>query len=370
MANQPVPDFAAARSRRQQTRAAGLDPNHWYAVARADRLRPGHLEETRFLGRPIVLFRGADGVPGAIENRCAHRHVKLSLGQVSGCHVVCAYHGWRYDAAGRLAAIPHETFGKPIDRIRVASFPVRQRYGLIWLFPGDPTRAEATAMPEIPELESTTPWPHLSIDFTWAAHHSLIVENVSDFTHAHLHRKYRPFSGARLTDLETVGDQVRLSYDVLVGDGRFSKHFVDRSRVRVDRMELCFDYPYQRSDTGGRIKHWCFLLPLDDRTTRVFFLFYFDAVRIPLLRLPMPRGLQRVLMLLARPLLIRPLLGQDGGMVEAEQAAYERDPHAAAYELNPAVGAFQDLIVARWRAHLAGRTAPEASEPKVAREPA
>jgi hypothetical protein len=358
-------DFASARTRRQRARAAGLDPNQWYAVARSNELRRGGLLETRFLDRSIVVFRGTDGVPAALENRCAHRHLKLSLGEVRGCDIVCAYHGWSYDASGRLVSVPHETFNRPIDRVRIARFPVRERYGLIWLFPGDPTDAETTAMPEIPELEPPNPWTNLLIDFTWTAHHSMIIENVSDFTHAHLHRKYRPFSGARLTDLETVGDQVRLSYDVLVGDGRISRHFVDRARVKVDRMELCFDYPWQRSDTGGRIKHWCF----DHRTTRVFFVFCFDAVRIPLTRLKMPRFLSRALMLAARPLLIRPLLAQDGRMVEAEQQAYERNPNAASYELNPAVGAFQDLIVARWADHLARLARRDARE-EAAREPA
>ncbi len=208
-------------------------------------------------------------------------------------------------------------------------------------------------MPEIPELESPAPWASVAVDFVWAAHHSLIIENVSDFSHAHLHRKYRPFNDAKLTDLETSGTQVRLSYDVLVGDGRFSKHFVDRSRVKVDRMDLCFDYPYQRSDTGGRIKHWCFLLPLDRphhaRVLPVLFRCCAGAAAAP----TDAARLQRLLMRAARRLLIRPLLAQDGRMVEAEQQAYERDPYVAGYELNPAVAEFQKLIVGQWRRHLA-----------------
>ena len=51
-------------------------------------------------------------------------------------------------------------------------------------------------MPEIPELEGPAPWASVAVDFVWAAHHSLIIENVSDFSHAHLHRKYRPFNDA------------------------------------------------------------------------------------------------------------------------------------------------------------------------------
>ena len=169
-----------------------------------------------------------------------------------------------YDGAGNLVSVPHELFGRKMPRVRIASFPVRTRYGLIWIFPGDPARAEEVPMPELPELEGGEAWACAPLDFTWQAHHSLIIENVSDFTHAHLHRKYRPFSSAKLVDYEPGGNQVRLNYDVLVGDGRWSRHFVDRRRIDVNRMELCFAYPHQWSNTDDKIKHWCFVLPLDE----------------------------------------------------------------------------------------------------------
>jgi phenylpropionate dioxygenase-like ring-hydroxylating dioxygenase large terminal subunit len=228
---------------------------------------------------------------------------------------------------------------------------VRIRYGLIWIFPGDPARAEEVPMPELPELEGAHAWACVPLDFTWQAHHSLIIENVSDFTHAHLHRKYRPFSDAKLVHYEPRGGEVRLTYDVLVGDGRWSRHFVDRQRIDVNRMELCFAYPHQWSNTDGKIRHWCFVLPLDGRTTRVFFLFYFAELRIPLTRIAVPRWLMSALLRISNRLMIRPLLMQDGAMVEAEQRAYEAEPDAPAIELNPVVTEFQRLIIAEWRRH-------------------
>lgn len=39
----------------------------------------------------------------------------------------------------------------------------------------------------------------LALVFTWQAHHSMIIDNVNNFTHAYLHRKYRPFVDAKLT---------------------------------------------------------------------------------------------------------------------------------------------------------------------------
>jgi 4beta-methylsterol monooxygenase len=344
--------YAAARSYRQKARAAGLHPDHWYAVE-YDALIPRQgVVEVKFWGRSIAVFRGDDGKLRAIENRCAHRQVKLSLGEVTGCRLTCAYHGWSYDEDGRVVDIPHELHGREISKVKVPSYPVRSRYGLVWLFPGNAAEAEAKPIPDIPELEGRDRWACVPIDFTWRAHHSIIIDNVSDFNHAHLHRRYRPFVDAKLTRCESVGDSVGLSYDVVVGDGRFSRFFVDRKQVRTDHMELGFDYPYQWSNTGDKIKHWCFLLPIDERTTRVFFLFYFDALKIPFTPFKMPRSVLTPFLMLANRMLIVPLLRQDGVVVEAEQEACEAAAGAPFVEFNPAVPMFQRLIVRRWEDYL------------------
>ena len=351
------PPFSAARNPREKARSAGLHPDHWYAIEYDDRVARGQVIETKFWERSIALFRGGDGGLRALENRCAHRHIKLSIGQVTGCNLTCAYHGWSYDDQGHLSKVPHELFGRQFGKVKIRSYPVRVRYGLIWLFPGEPALAETTPMPEIPELEGNDCWACVPVDFTWRAHHSIIVDNVSDFTHAYLHRRYRPFVDAKLTRCETVGSKVELSYDVIVGDGRFSKLFVDRGRVRTDRMDLAFDYPYQWSNTGDRIKHWCFLLPIDKRTTRAFFLFYFDALKIPFTPFRIPRAVMKPFLRLANRFLIKPLLNEDGIAVEAEQDAYEISAGAPFIEFNPAVTMFQKLIARRWEDFLSSEPA-------------
>jgi phenylpropionate dioxygenase-like ring-hydroxylating dioxygenase large terminal subunit len=338
-----------------------MHPDYWYAVEFEKDVPRGRVVEVKFWGCSIALFRGADGVLRALENRCAHRHVKLTIGQVTGCTLTCAYHGWTYDADGRLVEVPHELFGRQFGKVKIRSYPVRSRYGLIWLFPGNPQLAERTPIPEIPELEGPARWACCPIDFTWRAHHSIIIDNVSDFTHAYLHRRYRPFVDAKLSSCETVGDKVELSYDVVVGDGRISKLFVDRKRVRTDRMELGFDYPYQWSNTGDRIKHWCFVLPIDEQTTRVFFLFYFDALKIPFTPFRIPRAVMTPFLKVANRLLIVPLLSEDGVAVEAEQEAYEISAGAPFIEFNPAVTMFQKLIARRWEEYLASQSAPPAA---------
>ena len=347
------PSLEEATNRRQKVRAAGLDPNHWYAVEHDAALARGAVVEVRFWGRSVALYRDEEGRLHALENRCAHRQLKLSKGLVRKNDLVCAYHGWSFNGCGELADVPHDLFGKKKPACKLDTYPVRVRYGLVWIFFGDPERADATAMPEIPELEGPRAWECVPVDFVWAAHHSMIIDNVSDFTHEFLHRDYAPFTGAKLTQLETVGDAVHLAYDTKVGGGKISGLFVDRERVDTSSMKLCYQYPYQWSDTDGKIKHWCFVLPIDERTTRTFFLFYFDSFVVPFTKVRIPRRLMRPFLRLSNRMLVRPLLAQDGVAVEAEQEGYESHWDAPVAEMNPAVNAFQALTVRKWEEHLA-----------------
>lgn len=347
------PTFEEARNRRQKVRAAGLDPDYWYPVEHASKLKKGDVTEVTFWKRTIALFRGDDGQLRAVENRCAHRQLKLSLGHVEGCSVVCPYHGWVYDGQGKVVEMRHELFGRDMPSIKIPHFPVQERYGLIWLFPGDPERASERGIPDIPELEGKKRWACVPVDFTWQAHHSMVIDNVSDFTHAYLHRRFRPFTDAKLRKLEATEDRVWLAYDTKVGRGRFSGLFVDRTAVNTNYMELCYEYPYQWSNTDGKIKHWCFVLPIDERTTRAFFLFYFRSLKVPLVPLTIPRWMMTPLLQVANKLLVGPLLSEDGWAVEAEQTGYEKHYAAPIAELNPAVHEFQKLTVRKWEEHLA-----------------
>ena len=351
------PGFKEAGNLRQQARAAGMDPDYWYAVEEVRRVKPGTVVEVIFWKRSIALFRGTDGSFHAIDNRCAHRQLKLSMGEVQGCRLVCSYHGWQYDGNGRCVGIPHDLSGRDLPKLPLRTYPVKVRYGLVWLFPGNPEQAEMRRIPDIPELEGPERWACELMIFNWSAHHSMVIENVSDFTHAHLHRRYRPFEeGAVLTRCETVGDNVHVAYDTQVGRGRISGKFVDHNRLNTNHMELCYQYPYQWSNTGDAIKHWLFVLPIDERTTRAFFLFYFESLKVPLLPVRIPRFAMTAVLKISHRVLIGPLLTQDGVAVEAEQQGYERHWDAPPIEYNPVIRVFQNVTVRKWREYVARGT--------------
>ena len=120
------PGFDDARTQRQKARAAGLHPDYWYPVEYDRAVRRGQVIEARFWNEPIALYRGGDGRLFALENRCAHRQLPLSLGHVDGCRLTCMYHGWCYDTTGRLVGVPHpRAYGETLDRNALGLVPVK-----------------------------------------------------------------------------------------------------------------------------------------------------------------------------------------------------------------------------------------------------
>jgi nitrite reductase/ring-hydroxylating ferredoxin subunit len=361
----PPPSFEQAKNRRQKARAAGLDPNYWYAVEESSCLKRGRSMETKFLGRSIAVFRGKDGRVRAVENRCAHRHIKLTQGKVVDCQLVCPYHGWSYDGDGK-ATIPHDLFGHKEPNIRIQTVPVKERYGLIFVFPGDPELAKERDIPLIPELEGAKPWPHAFVKFDCPGHHSMLLDNVSDFTHGFLHRKYQPFSGTDLLRCEEIGDRVELEYKSRIAAGRLQNMFIDRSESDCDHMLACYDYPYHWSNTDGRIKHFLFTLPIDENKNRHIFIFYVrrDTIKLPLLGPRLPHWFVSKMMKAQRYMTLQPLLGQDVWVIGHEQDGWERHWDRPSPELSPVVKAFQDLTIRKWDEYLASRR-PSVCEPEL-----
>lgn len=344
---------------RWKTRRAGPSGNYWYAVELEGNLRPGQVREVVFWGTSIALYRGGGGVVSALVNRCAHRHIRLSIGQVQDDCLTCIYHGWRYDGDGRCVHIAHEIGPgrKPLPNIRIRSYPVRVRYGLIWLFPGDPALADRVPLPSIPCLEGGRPWPFVPIDMTIKAHFSTIIENGCDFYHAFLHRKYKPFTDSHLEEHHRDGDTVHMTYTSKQGEGWLARLGTPQGGKDLNSMVLWYQYPYQGSDMDGKYIQWLFVLPIDEATTRCFYLFLWGPMVVPLLRLDVPFALRRPILKAINAVYLEPLLREDRLVLEEEQEALRVHGGERSIEVNPIVQAFQRLTLEKWEAYVASERA-------------
>ncbi len=352
------PSFDQATSVRHKAWAAGFDPAYWYAVEHDDALAPGEVKEIVFQGTAIALFRGRDGQLGAMEDRCAHRHVKLSTGQVQGCKLTCRYHGWSYDADGKLTDVQHELFDKPFPKVKLRSYPVAVKYGLIFVFFGDPALMAERPLPTIPELEGDDPWMSVPVDFTMKCHPTAYINNVMDSTHvAALHTRFqtRSLIYAKGTRCVAEGDRVVVTHDVELDEGGLLRFLV--SPLKTKQQHAVYEYPYLAVDVGGIFKLWNFMLPIDGRTTRIFMLACNEKVKIPLLGAPPPDRLVKPFLGIAKRALVQPLFEEDVWAAEAEQAGYDAYFDTRSVELHPGIAPSYELTVRKWAEHLAREAA-------------
>ena len=110
------------------------------------------MEEKKFWGRSIAVYRDHSGKVQAIEDRCAHRQLKLSMGEVKGCNLVCMYHGWEFGCDGKLISVPTTCSASSSSHSGVIVPGARTLWADLDL-PGNPDMKDVHKIPDIPELE-------------------------------------------------------------------------------------------------------------------------------------------------------------------------------------------------------------------------
>jgi vanillate O-demethylase monooxygenase subunit len=154
--------------------------NSWYAAAWAADVRDA-MTPLQLLGERVVFFRRKDGTAVALQDRCPHRFAPLHMGRIVDDQVECAYHGLRFDCSGACTFNPHGN-GMIPPKALVRSFPVVERYTLLWIWMGDPAAADAAAIPEF-EFLSDPQFQNVS-GYTLAdGHYELMTDNIMDLGH-------------------------------------------------------------------------------------------------------------------------------------------------------------------------------------------
>jgi vanillate O-demethylase monooxygenase subunit len=151
---------------------------YWQPVARVDALDDGPVA-ARLLGEDLAVVRLGDEI-SVFQDLCIHRGTPLSMGWIDDDRLVCAYHGWAYDATGACVRIPSLADGRHIPtKARVVTFPHAIAHGLVWACLDEPTGP----LPEFPEFDDpgfatrmVGPWPY-------TANAARVTENSMDYTH-------------------------------------------------------------------------------------------------------------------------------------------------------------------------------------------
>jgi phenylpropionate dioxygenase-like ring-hydroxylating dioxygenase large terminal subunit len=173
--------------------------NFWYPIARSTDITAEKPLRVQVLMLPFVAFRDEAGQAHVLADTCVHRGGSLGAGWIKDGCVVCPYHGWAFRGDGKCARVP--SLGEDAKlpaRAKVDSYPVQERYGIVFAFLGDLPESERPPLYDIQEY-GTPEWKCQTYVLDLAANYERSMENGLDPIHNEF---VHPMQGAPMLSRE------------------------------------------------------------------------------------------------------------------------------------------------------------------------
>ena len=157
--------------------------NFWYPIARSSEVTADKPLKVTLLTLPFVAFRDTAGQAHVLADTCVHRGGSLGAGRIKDGCVVCPYHGWEFAGSGKCAHVP--SLGRDAKlpaRAKVDSYPVQEKYGIVFAFLGDLPEEERPPIHDIAEY-GQAPWKAFLYVLVLKAYYERSMENGLDPIH-------------------------------------------------------------------------------------------------------------------------------------------------------------------------------------------
>jgi len=167
--------------------------NYWYPILISEELTAEKPVGIQRLGENLVLWRDSKGVAHTFQDRCPHRGVKLSLGDVIEDRIYCRYHGLQFDGTGQCRFVPAEQKedGPVAKNMKARSYPTHEEAGLIFAYIGEVDIFPPAGVPTRPEFDQDK-YVTFAGFTQWKANWMLVRDNTPDPAHLpFLHGRFR-----------------------------------------------------------------------------------------------------------------------------------------------------------------------------------
>jgi vanillate O-demethylase monooxygenase subunit len=176
--------------------------NCWYAAAWSFEISHHPLGRI-LLDEPVVFFRTRAGEVVAMQDRCPHRGYPLHKGRLLGDTLECGYHGMTFDCAGKCVRVPGQRQIPSGSDLR--TFPIVERWGLVWLWPGNPSLADPRSIPDCPRFDDPV-WDARGEHLNVSCDYRLIIDNLLDLSHIAFVHPRTLGSSAKLDEVEITNE--------------------------------------------------------------------------------------------------------------------------------------------------------------------
>lgn len=251
--------------------------NQWYGILNANEVKKGKLTGVTRCGQKLVLWRRDDLSVACIADRCCHRGASLCKGKLEADGVACPFHGFVHDARGKVVRIPANGKNTPVsDRYKVKQYEVVDRYGIIWLWYGDPKAQK----PEIPFFhELTKPFVYSTFSEVWPVHYTRAIENQLDVVHLpFVHGNSIGRGNRTLVHGPVVTwDQQRMTFYVhnVEDDGKTVPLKAGEIPDYTQHFSLQFQMPnLWQNRISDQVRIVAIFAPIDEENTMIYLRFY------------------------------------------------------------------------------------------------
>jgi phenylpropionate dioxygenase-like ring-hydroxylating dioxygenase large terminal subunit len=195
---------------------------------------------------------------------------------------VCPYHGWQFGGDGKCTHIPTVDVKKMPARAKVDSYPVEEKYGIVFAFLGDLPEAERPPLREVMEFGKEGWRANQLVVFELDAYYERSIENGLDPSHNEF---VHPAQGSPSMQQEFREKPLDM-HDVPWGSEflvRFDNKITD-TRALVDDAEKVPEVTAGSGYIGPnqmitwisfsekqRFHQYFFEAPIDENHTRIFF---------------------------------------------------------------------------------------------------
>ena len=183
--------------------------NAWYVAGWSSDFG-NELKALTIVDQTLVIFRCADGVLVALEDRCPHRQLPLSKGKRIGDTIQCGYHGMTFGRDGKCVRVPGQD-NLPASAY-VETYPLHEQHQIVWVWMGDPDQADPDDIFDLPEFSDPAWQAHQGSALHIKAHYLNVAENLVDPAHVSFVHPTTLGSAAS----ENVPVHVRANDDIIV----------------------------------------------------------------------------------------------------------------------------------------------------------
>lgn len=154
--------------------------NAWYVAGWSSEFND-ELRRVTVIEENIVMFRNSSAQVIAMEDRCPHRMLPLSKGKLIGDDIQCGYHGMTFNCEGKCVRIPGQS---NVPRsARVTTYAIHEVNNIVWIWMGDPERANINDVFTMPEFNDPDWHAHQGEALHLKAHYMNVAENLVDPAH-------------------------------------------------------------------------------------------------------------------------------------------------------------------------------------------